>query len=319
METLGNAILLNSTQRFYCKCCDYGTSKKSSFDDHILSTKHENGNVLETNGNYRKHNSAKICSNKYSCEVCDKNFKTRSGLWKHNKICNNYIIHNNETLAQKANEPSDKEIIIMVIQQNAELMKKNDELQNMMMKVIENGTHNTTNNTNTNTNTNSHNKTFNLQFFLNETCKNALNIDDFVSSIKVSLTELENTGRRGYIEGISTIIINELNKLSHCDRPIHCSDNKRETMYIKNENQWFKETEEKPILKKAIKIIANENIKQINTWRQQNPDCTEADSNKNNLYLQIVSNSMSGSTKEESDKNYEKIISNIAKQVIIDK
>ena len=90
-------------------------------------------------------------------------------------------------------------------------------------------------------------------------------------------------------------------------------------MYIKNDNQWFKETEEKPILKKAIKTIANENIKQINTWRQQNPDCTDSDSKKNNFYLKMVCNSMSGSTKEESDKNYEKIISNVAKQVIIDK
>ena len=309
METFGNAILLNSAQKFYCKYCDYGTSRKSSYDDHILSTKHQK----HKNGNFRKPNSVvKICDSKYSCGLCDKTFKNRSGLWKHNKICKT-----EKHLLSNANEPSDKKLIMMVIQQNAELMKKNDELQNMMMNVIENGTHNTINNTNTNIT--SHNNTFNLQFFLNKTCKNALNISDFVSSIKVSLSELENTGRRGYIEGISSIIINNLNKLSHCDRPLHCSDNKRETMYIKNDNQWFKETEEKPILKKAIKTIANENIKQINTWRQQNPDCTDSDSKKNNFYLKMVCNSMSGSTKEESDKNYEKIISNVAKQVIIDK
>ena len=297
-----------NAENFICKECHFVCCKKSNFDKHVLTSKHKNRTILNVLERKMPKNAEKI----FQCE-CGKKYSVRNSLWYHKQKCK--ILNNFETEEydnKKAGDSSDKDNLIMIlIKQNTELIKETTDFKNMMMKVIENGTHNTTNNT--------INNNFNLQFFLNETCKNALNIDDFVSSIKVSLTELENTGRRGYIEGISTIIINELNKLSHCDRPIHCSDNKRETMYIKNENQWFKETEEKPILKKAIKIIANENIKQINTWRQQNPDCTEADSNKNNLYLQIVSNSMSGSTKEESDKNYEKIISNIAKQVIIDK
>ena len=143
--------------------------------------------------------------------------------------------------------------------------------------------------------------------------------NDFVNSIKVSLDELENTGRQGYIEGISSIILNKLKNLSHYDRPIHCADQKREVLYIKNDNQWIKETEEKPILTKAIKTIANENIKQIKTWRDKNPECTNSDSKKNSLYLKIVSNSMSGTDKNECDKNINKIISNVAKEVIIDK
>jgi hypothetical protein len=147
----------------------------------------------------------------------------------------------------------------------------------------------------------------------------ALNITDFISSIKLSLEDLENTGRRGYIEGISNIILKKLNKLGHYDRPIHCSDQNREVLYIKNDNQWIKETEEKPILTKAIKTIANENIKQIKAWREQNPDCTDSDSKKNSLYLKIVSNSMSGSDKEECDKNLNRIISNVAKKTIIPK
>ena len=305
---------IKKNAEYCCKLCNFVCCKKSNYEIHCQTKKH-NGNKKE-----------KMEIKKNACK-CGKIYTTTSGLWKHSKMCifedKKYMATDEKETKSSLNEIHEiKEIMKYLMKENSEMkhimveqqnmmMTQNISTQNMIMKVIENGTHNTTNNT--------INNNFNLQFFLNETCKNALNIDDFVSSIKVSLTELENTGRRGYIEGISTIIINELNKLSHCDRPIHCSDNKRETMYIKNENQWFKETEEKPILKKAIKIIANENIKQINTWRQQNPDCTEADSNKNNLYLQIVSNSMSGSTKEESDKNYEKIISNIAKQVIIDK
>jgi hypothetical protein len=158
-----------------------------------------------------------------------------------------------------------------------------------------------------------------MQFFLNETCKDAMNISEFVSSIKVSLDDLENTGRRGYIEGISNIILKNLNNLEQQLRPVHCSDSKREVFYIKDNNEWKKENDEKPILTKAITVIANENIKQIKNWKEKYPDCTYAESKKNNLYLKIVSNSMNGLTEEEGYKNINKIISNVAKEVIIDK
>jgi hypothetical protein len=249
--------------------------------------------------------------------MCDKVYKSRVGLWKHKKLCTfedkkgNIIEPKNEK-----NEISDKELIMMVVKQNAELMKENSEMRNMMMGVIKTGTHNTTNN---NTNTNSHNKTFNLNFFLNETCKDALNINDFVSSIKVSLTDLENTGRQGYVEGVSNIILKNLNNLEQYQRPIHCSDFKREVIYIKDNDKWEKEGEEKPLLTKAIKVIANENIKKIMEWKETNPDCTNSESKKNNLYLKIVSNSMNGSDKEEGIKNITKIISNVAKETIIQK
>jgi hypothetical protein len=198
---------------------------------------------------------------------------------------------------------SDKEIITMLVKQNSELMN-----------VIKNGTHN-----NNSHNNHSNNKTFNLQFFLNETCKDAMNIGEFVSSIKPQLSDLESTGRLGYAEGISNIILNNLKTLDTQTRPIHCSDNKREILYIKENNEWTKEEEDKPILTKAIKIIANENIKNISEWRKANPHCTESESVKNDLYLKIVSNSMSGSTSEESNRNINKIISNLSKEVVINK
>jgi hypothetical protein len=201
----------------------------------------------------------------------------------------------------------------MLVKQNSELIKETSECKSMMMEIIKNGTHNTTNMNN------SHNKTFNLQFFLNETCKDALNITDFVSSVKMSLEDLEYTGRKGYIEGVSNIIVKNLNNLEEYKRPIHCSDHKREILYIKDNDTWTKENEDKPVLTKAIKKIANENIKQIYKWKEQHPDCTDVDSKKNNLYLKIVSNSMNGSTQEESNKNINKIISNVAKEVIINK
>jgi hypothetical protein len=163
------------------------------------------------------------------------------------------------------------------------------------------------------------NKTFNLNLFLNETCKDAMNITDFVSSIKVNLDDLENTGRCGYIEGISNIIVKNLNDLEQHMRPLHCSDFKREILYIKDNNEWCKEEPGCPILTKTIRTIANENMKQINKWRDHYPDCTRADSAKNDLYLKIVSNSMNGLTEEESKRNINKIITNVAKKVIIEK
>ncbi len=166
-------------------------------------------------------------------------------------------------------------------------------------------------------------KTFNLSFYLNETCKDAINIDDFVKSIKVQLEDLEYTGRTSYVEGVFNIIINKLNSINKNKIPIHCTDEKREVLYIKNDGEWIKETDNKPILTKAIKTIANENIKTISEWKNTYPDCIEADSKKNDLYFvnlwKIVSNSMSGVTKEECDKNYNKIIKNIVKETVIDK
>jgi transcriptional regulator with PAS, ATPase and Fis domain len=269
--------------------------------------------MLRVNGNEMETTEIKT----HACK-CGKIYSTNSGLWKHSKTCNfKDKTEETETITSSNEIQELKEIMKYLMKENSEMknmmMAQNTATQNMMMDVIKTGTHNNT------TNNNSHNKTFNLNFFLNETCKNALNITDFVSSIKVSLDDLENTGRQGYVEGISNIILQKLQNLNHYDRPIHCADNKREVLYIKNDNQWIKESEEKPLLKKAIKTIANENMKQIKTWREQNPECTDAESKKNNLYLKIVSNSMSGSDKEECDKNLNKIISNVAKETIIPK
>ena len=146
-----------------------------------------------------------------------------------------------------------------------------------------------------------------------------MNIADFVNSIKPQISDLEATGRLGYVEGVSNIILNNLKSIDSRERPIHCSDYKREIIYIKDNNEWTKEDENKPILTNVIKIIANENIKNISEWKKEHPNCTKSDSKQNNLYLKIVSNSMSGSSAEESYKNITKIISNVAKQVIIDK
>ena len=277
----------NSDKTFICTSCDFSSNKKGDYNRHLLTLKHKNQQI-----------STKNTSKSITCE-CGKSYKERTGLWRHKQMC----VYKNSPI-----DIDDKEGLIM------QLLKQNSELQKSLIEMSKEKT--ITNNTNTN---NSHNKTFNLNFFLNETCKNALNITEFVSSIKPTLEDLEYTGRQGYVAGVSSIILKKLNSLEEYIRPIHCCDLKREIIYIKDNDKWEKESEEKPILTKAIKIIANENIKNIKEWKDTYPECTDSDSKKNNLYLKIVSNAMCGIDKEESDKNVNKIISNVAKEVTIQK
>jgi hypothetical protein len=285
METLSDKkVAKDCATNYCCNLCDYNTCRKSSYDKHLLTAKHQK----KLQGDVKVAKSFNINETSFICKKCDKQYTSRNGIWKHNKVCN---------------EVSEKDLIMMLLKQNSELIMKM-------------GTNNTTN---TNSHNNNNNKTFNLQFFLNEECKNALNISDFVSSIKMDLDDLEKTGLLGYAEGISNIINKNLNGLDQTMRPIHCSDVKREVFYVKNDDQWIKENDAKPVLTKAIKQVAHENIRQISEWQKKYPDCCDPDSTKNDTYLNIVSNAMSGLTSEEQIKNYEKIISNVAKEVIIDK
>ncbi len=306
-------LVPKSSKIFECELCDYSTSRKSQYDRHLSTDKHKNRQNSTFVNNFQQKSSDNICE-------CGKAYKERTGLYKHKKHC-----LMSGTLSSK---DISQELIIQLIKDNRDMQKlfmeqsqtmqqQHNTLTNIVHDVVKNGVNN--NNHSHNTTTNSHNKAFNLNFFLNETCKEAINMSDFVSSIKMNLEDLEHTGRKGYIEGISNIIIRNLNDLETHHRPIHCSDNKREIIYIKDNDKWEKECDDKPILTKAIKVIANENIKQIKNWQQKNPDCTNADSKKNNLYLKIVSNSMNGLTEEEGHKNINKIISNVAKNTIIDK
>jgi len=290
--------------KFCCKICNYYTSYSKDFNKHILTKKHISMSQ-EIDGNIKE--IKKILN----CENCDKIFKTSSGLWKHKKKCCSKINTINEDTYQGINI-EDKDALVL------HLLKQNGELQNKIIEMASNFSI-TNNNNSHNTNTTNIDKNFNLNFFLNETCKNAMNITDFVSSIQMNFDDLEHTGRSGYIEGISNIIVKNLNKLENHMRPLHCSDLKREVLYIKDNDEWTKETSDKPILTNAIKTIANENIKQISKWIENYPDCAKSNSKKNDLYLKIVSNSMNGLTKEEGEKNINKIITNVAKKVIIEK
>jgi hypothetical protein len=323
MEILGNAFMPKLCPKFYCNFCDYGTSKKSSYDNHIQSQKHNtsvNGNEKEIKGNAFM---PKLCSSKYSCEKCNKLFGSVSGLWKHKKTCkklekneinqteNNNIKNDVKEIAKKITDKD--ELIMFLIKECTDYKNIIMEQQTMMMKVLENGTNNVTN-TNTNTNCMNNNKTFNLQFFLNETCKDAMNIMDFVDSIKLQLSDLEKFGELNYVDGISSIITNNLKALDVTQRPVHCTDKKRETMYIKDENKWEKEDDNKSKLRKAIKRVANKNINLLPQFREKYPEYKNSSSKISDKYDKMVIEVMGGVDGEPSEKE-DKIIHNISKCV----
>uniref|UniRef100_A0A6C0KRK8 C2H2-type domain-containing protein n=1 Tax=viral metagenome TaxID=1070528 RepID=A0A6C0KRK8_9ZZZZ len=289
----------NYSQKFHCEFCDFKCSKLNDWKRHASTDKHKNRTNDSTFTPNIKSNVKKQ-SKIYICE-CGKKYKYDSGYFRHKKTCK-------ETKEQEIT--SEKELIMMLLKDNNEFKNIMVEQHKSMMEIMKNGTHNTIN---------SNNKTFNLQLFLNETCKDAINLSDFVNQVKVSINDLEETGKLGYAEGISKVFINNLNDIDFNIRPLHCSDSKREILYIKDNDEWIKDDDQKSFLTNAIKQVANKNIKQISEWQKLYPDYSDPDSKQNDKYMRIVLNSMSGSTKEESNKNYEKIVKNITKEVIIAK
>jgi hypothetical protein len=242
--------------------------------------------------------------NDFVCK-CGKIYKERSGLWKHKKAC---ILGSNFTTDSTQMQPPTNELVMSLLNQNMELQKQIIELCKEKNTVINNTTNNTTNNNH-----------FNLQVFLNEQCKDALNIGDFVEQIKLQLSDLDMIGRVGYVEGMSKIFMRNLHALDVFKRPIHCSDLKRETLYIKDKDSWEKENTENVKIKRAIKEIEHKNIKQIPKWREENPTAEDTETKKHLEYQNILLEAMGGSTLEDDDKKREKIIRNIAKEVVIDK
>jgi len=243
----------------------------------------------------------------YNCDKCLKTYKHHSSLWNHKKICNSTTPENDMTALSN-----------LVL----EVMKSNTELQKQMFELCKASTANNSNNNSghhvTNSNNMSNNKTFNLQFFLNETCKDAMNIMDFVDSLQVQLTDLESVGELGFVNGIAKLIIKNLNALDETERPVHCSDLKRETMYVKDENKWEKEDSGNTKMKKALRHVARKNTKLIPVWKEQHPDCRFSSSHLSDQYNHIILESMGGSG-DNDEENASKILTKIAKEVLITK
>jgi len=308
----------NITQKnpkFFCEKCRFGTDNKKDFNRHILTPKHQNETFETTNLPKKPLTEIVI-----ECKCCNQHFKSRTTLWRHRKICEynskDQLINESEIhLADDGNI----QLLNSIFQKQ---MKDNKELRELLIdqntKLIEICKEKPL--IGSNNNINSNNKTFNLQLFLNETCKDAMNIMDFVDSLKLQLSDLENVGKLGYVTGLSNIIVKNLNALDVHKRPVHCSDPKREILYIKDENKWEKENDNKNKLKTAIKHIAHKNTKLIPEWKAKNPDCVYSNSTKSDQYNKIIIEAMGGDNLGvQSLINDNKIIKNVAKNVTIDK
>ena len=322
-----------SAEKYACEYCDTICIKKNDWVRHLQTKKHLR--------NYGKTQETKNSANDFKCK-CGKKYYSNSGLWKHLKICTNECKpeniqfiknepmngNNKDNSNNKDNNNNYKDIIpndvsfltnlvLEVVKNNNELQKQNNEyqkqnqeFQKQMLEVCKNsGTYNSHNN--------SHNKTFNLQFFLNEQCKDAMNIMDFVNSMTLEFADLEDVGKLGYVEGISKIIIRKLNELDVYKRPIHCSDSKREIMYVKDDNIWEKENSTYDRLRKAIKYVTKKNGDMLIPWSKMYPSCMNTSHPLNDTYIQIMGQAMGG--KEEFVDSENKIMKKIAKAVLIEK
>jgi hypothetical protein len=306
------------TSKIYsCNFCHYKSCKKSNYDRHILTVKHTRIHLEASGGEFSEPNEPKVDKKVFKC-ICGNIYKFSQGLSKHKKQCS-YLTEQNTKYKNKSDFTDLTNLVLEVVKQNKELItlntetlklntesqKHNQKLTNKLVEMC--GT--TNNNTLINNHSNNNNKTFNLNVFLNETCKDAMNINDFVDSLQLQLSDLEEVGKLGFVDGISNIIVKNLKAMDLHKRPVHCADKKREVIYIKDEDKWEKENEQKQKLRKAIKRVAFKNENLLPKY---------SDSKYADHYSKLVIEAFGGSGDNEIEKQ-DKIIRNIAKEIVIDK
>ena len=318
------------SHKFYCSTCDYTTFKPCDFQKHCETLKHKS----VTNPNFPNQILTKSRDCRAKCRansksfvcVCGKSYSHKSTLSAHKKTCmfenisandleemiETNVTHLQNSIVNESNVTKE-ELLNYFIKENTEFKEILLEQHKMLMKVCEK-----MNPTISNSNINSNNKTFNLNVFLNEQCKDAMNITDFVDSLQLQLSDLETVGKLGFVEGISSIIIKNLKALDISKRPVHCSDSKREIMYVKDEDKWEKECQENKKIRKAIKRIAYKNTKILSEFREKHPDCGKSESKYSDHYNKLIIEAMGGKGDNDAEKE-DKIIKNIAKEVIIEK
>jgi hypothetical protein len=297
---------------FYCEKCNYRTVRKNDFEKHILTAKHQK--ITDDNINL-----ANIANCNFKCD-CGKEYNNRHNLSRHKKVCKIEKIEDVETIP--LHNGANMNIIIDIIRENQEfknmlieqskqtleLHKENNILLN---KLAEKEAPITTINNTTN---NNNNQQFNLNFFLNETCKDAMNIQEFIENIKITFEELLTIGNSGFVNGVSDIFLKRLKDLEITRRPIHCTDAKRETIYLKEYNTWEKDDKDNNKLKDVIEKVEKKNVVSLHQWCTENPD-----SKINNTPNNLLRDKIFMQTLQGDDKTREKIIKNISREVVIDK
>jgi hypothetical protein len=312
MTTNDNDLVPKSLNFYECKKCYFKCCYKRDYERHIKTIKHQNNdNTTNDNVYYlKKHNNIK----KFNCENCEKSYNDRAGLWRHKKKCNSTPENITITVEEKIpeNNQYSSDLILELLKQNQEFKELIIEQNKHMLEMSKDRS--ITNNSNNVT----QNNNFNLQVFLNETCKDALNLSDFLESLILTLTDFENFGPLGYCGGITNILVKGLNNLDISKRPIHCSDLKREVIHVKNNDTWHKDDNKEQMIK-AIKAVEHKNIKQMSLWGKANPEYKDPNHKKSDLYTKLIDNSLCETDKEKAQKNYHKIIRSIAKEILVEK
>ena len=303
---------------YNCEPCSFTTDNKTDYERHFTRKKH----IVKS---MPINENPSSISNTYICPSCYKSFKCRTTIYKHKAICKDAKITPDSTATASeaftaaATTPTEHYLCEILTKNftNAMLMlfQQNAEFQGKMMELCKSGGVSNSHNTTNSNNTNSNNNTFNMNLFLNEKCKDAMNMKDFVNSIQLNMTDLENVGRLGYVEGMSNIFIDNLQKTDVYKRPIHCSDIKRETLYVKDNNQWERDGPDHAKMTNAVLAVEQKNVALVNEWAKANPRCMNSNTRENETYFKLSKAATDG----EKDGNINKVIRKVAKKVIIEK
>ena len=284
-------------QKFVCETCNFMCSSKTDWERHIVRPKHKN-NVFGNDITTEKHKKT------YNCD-CGKFYIDRTGLWKHKQICNIKNSIKSDDITSLTN------LVLEVVKSNSELQKQNQEMQKQILDICKNGIV-------CNNQVNSNNKTFNLNVFLHEDCKDAMDMSEFLESIRIQLADVEAVGELGYVNGISKLIIQNLKALDVTKRPVHCTDEKREIIYIKEAGVWTKD-EDCSKLRRLIKTVSNRNFKQTRLYKEKHPDCVNPESKHSDIYSKLIIEATGGGSKCNNYESENKIMKKIAKEMTIDK
>jgi hypothetical protein len=287
---------------FTCELCSFVCGKKSNFEKHLTTRKHQLKTLVNKKETQlvQKNASSPGNTEKYACGICAKQYSGRSGLWKHQKNCKE----------SKIQTRTNNKMMALLL----ELLKENREIKELMMTqppvIIQQQI--TTNN-------HAH---ISLNMFLQEKCKAALNISEFVDNLNIEMTDLEMVGKMGYVEGISRIIVNELRRLDIYTRPIHCTDKKRETIYIKERDEWMRDTETKEYTRRVIERVSSKNLNKLPEWRKQHPladvlDTPDCDKSMN-IMIQSLGG-LGGTAMDKTVRNQDKIIRVLTDAVFLDR
>ena len=312
--TVGDALTIKKISKFECKKCNYKCSKLSEWNRHILTNKHK----IVTNSDIKNAKPLYICD-------CGSTYKHRQGLSYHRKTCTK-LLSSSHTIQSDA---CDSSVIIQLLKQNdefknlmldqytqlQEVSKQNIELQQQLVNVVKNTQSTVTTNNITN---NNHTQKFNLNFFLNDTCKDAMSITDFLRNMNVQIDELEYIGNHGYVNGMTKMIMDRLKDMDITKRPIHCTDIKRETMYIKEDAGWSKDTDELTKLRKILSRISMNNYRSVPDWRTAHPDCEVMESRTYDFCYKMM-RAILGDVEEEQIRLDNKIIKTMAKELCVHK